>query len=70
MGHEFLAEIKAAVARITDFPEAWQPLSKRTRRCLTRRFPYGVIYQIRNEEILIIAVSHLHQRPMYWKDRL
>ncbi|MGZ5059850.1 MAG: type II toxin-antitoxin system RelE/ParE family toxin [Methylobacter sp.] len=70
MGHEFLAEIKAAVARITDFSEAWQPLSKRTRRCLTRRFPYGVIYQIRNEEILIIAVSHLHQRPMYWKDRL
>jgi len=26
LGHEFLAEIKAAVARITDFPEAWQPL--------------------------------------------
>ncbi len=70
LGHEFLAEIKAAVARITDFPEAWQPLSKRTRRCLTRRFPYSLIYQIRNEEILIIAVSHLHQRPMYWKDRL
>jgi len=70
LGHEFLAEIKITVGRIADFPEAWQPLSKRTRRCLTRRFPYGVIYQIRDEEILIIAVSHLHQKPMYWKDRL
>ena len=70
LGQEFLAEIKATVGRIANFPEAWQPLSQRTRRCLSRRFPYGVIYQIRDDEILIIAVSHLHQKPMYWQDRL
>ncbi|TAL45310.1 MAG: type II toxin-antitoxin system RelE/ParE family toxin [Methylovulum sp.] len=70
LGQEFLAEIKAMIDRITNFPEAWQPLSRRTRRCLSRRFPYGIIYQIRDDEILIIAVSHLHQKPMYWQDRL
>ena len=70
LGHEFIAEIKTTVGRIADFPEAWQQLSKRPRHCLTRRFPYGVIYQIRDKEILIIAVSYLHQKPMYWKDRL
>lgn len=70
LGQEFLGEIKATVGRIANFPEAWQPLSQRTRRCLSRRFPYGVIYQIRDDEILIIAVSHLHQKPMYWQDRL
>jgi len=70
LGQEFLAEIKATVNRIANFPEAWQPLSRRTRRCLSRRFPYGIIYQIRDDEILIIAISHLHQKPMYWQDRL
>jgi len=70
LGQEFLAEIKATVDRIANFPEAWQLLSRRTRRCLSRRFPYGIIYQIRDDEILIIAISHLHQKPMYWQDRL
>ena len=70
LGHEFLTEIKYTIKRITNFPEAWHPLSARTRRCLTRRFPYGVIYQIRKDGILIIAISHLHQKPFNWLDRL
>jgi plasmid stabilization system protein ParE len=70
LGQAFLIEIKATVSRIANFPEAWQPLGQRTRRCLTHRFPYCVVYQIRDDEILIIAVSHLHQKPMYWQGRL
>ena len=56
--------------RIAQFPEAWHPLSKRTRRCLVKRFPYGVIYTKRGEEIIIIAVANLHRKPDYWKNRL
>ncbi len=70
LGEEFLAEVLNALDRIGDFPEAWHPCSKRTRRCQTRRFPYGIIYQIRKEEILIIAIANLHRKPDYWKDRI
>jgi hypothetical protein len=43
LGDEFLTEIVNALDRIARFPEAWHPCSKRTRRCQTRRFPYGII---------------------------
>jgi len=59
-----------ALDRLAKFPEAWHPCSKRTRRCQTHRFPYGIIYQIRKEEILIIAIANLDREPDYWEDRL
>ena len=70
LGDEFLTEVLKVIDRIGKFPEAWHRLSKRTRRCQTRRFPYGIIYQIREEEILVVAVANLHRRPDYWKERL
>ena len=70
LGDAFLAEVLKALGRIGRFPEAWHPCSKRTRRCQTRRFPYGIIYQIREKEILVVAVANLHRRPDYWEDRL
>jgi len=39
-------------------PYAWTLLSTNTRKCLTNHFPYGVIYQITDEEIFVIAVMH------------
>ena len=70
LGNAFLTEVLNALDRIIKFPEAWYPCSKRTRRCLTRRFPYGIIYQIRENEILVVAIAHLHRKPGYWKDRI
>lgn len=70
LGYEFWLEVKHALNSITVFPEAWHPLSLRTRRCQLRRFPYGVIYQVRKNELLIIAVADLHRKPDYWKDRV
>lgn len=63
LGYEFAAEIKRATERIRQYPNAWAPLSKRTRRCRTNRFPYGLIYQIRSDTILIVAVQNLHKYP-------
>ena len=70
LGYEFAAEIKRAIERILQYPKAWISLSKRTRRCRTNRFPYGLIYQIRSDSILIVAVQNLHKHPDSWKSRL
>jgi len=70
LGDAFLTEVLNALDRIGQFPEAWHPCSKRARSCQTRRFPYGIIYQIREQEILVVAVVNLHRNPDYWKDRI
>lgn len=67
LGYDFMAEVLATADRITSNPDAWQPLSRRTRRALTNRFPYGLIYQHRGDGILVVAVMHLHRHPDSWK---
>ncbi len=70
LGYEFAGEVKRTLERIVQYPDAWAKLSKRTRRCRTIRFPYGIIYQIRGETLLIVAVMHLSREPETWKSRL
>ena len=70
LGAAFLDEIDAAVERILANPQAWHPLSARTRRCRTHRFPFGLLYQIRSDEILITAVMGLRRDPKRWRDLL
>ncbi len=69
LGFEFAAEVQATVERIKNNPDAWTLLSRRTRRCLTNRFPFGIIYELRQEEILIVSVMHLHRHPESWTGR-
>mgnify|MGYP000586728150 CR=1 FL=1 len=69
LGLEFVEEVYLTIQRIVEFPQAWTSLSKKSRRCMTNRFPYQVIYSIREESILILAIGHLHRKPGYWQER-
>lgn len=69
LGLDFAKEVYAAISRIAEFPDAWQPVSKNTRRCLVHRFPYGVVYRIRDGYIQIMAVADLRRAPGYWRCR-
>jgi plasmid stabilization system protein ParE len=71
LGLEFVAEFRDAVRAIQQFPHGWAKVSAKSRRRTLRRFPYGLIYQVLEEqgEIIILAVMHLHREPGYWADR-
>ncbi len=69
LGLEFAQEVFDAIQRILEYPLAWQSMTLKTRRCLINRFPFGIIYQIRENDIVIVAVMHLHKKPNYWKKR-
>jgi toxin ParE1/3/4 len=70
LGAAFTLEVEASIGRILEAPERWRVIEQDVRRCLTHTFPYGVLYTIEAEAVLIVAVMHLRRRPGYWRERL
>lgn len=69
LGLRFSEEVYASIQRICDHPYSWTALDSITRRCLTNKFPFGILYRIVENNIQIMAVMNLHRKPGYWKDR-
>ncbi|MCW8132574.1 MAG: type II toxin-antitoxin system RelE/ParE family toxin [Planctomycetota bacterium] len=70
LGLRFLDEYDQTILRIVENPRAWHVIAKHARCCNMHVFPYGVIYSIEEDGIVVLAIMHLHQRPNYWIDRL
>jgi len=70
LGREFNEEVKKATESIAQFPDAWPPVSQNARRFLLDRFPYGVIYLVEDNTIVIVAIMHLRRNPVVWQKRL
>ncbi|MGA3372559.1 MAG: type II toxin-antitoxin system RelE/ParE family toxin [Terracidiphilus sp.] len=66
----FLTEIGASMAQIASHPLLYPPYTKNTRRRVLPGFPYSVIFQEKDEIILIVAVAHAKRRPGYWRKRV
>ena len=66
----FMAAVEHTVQQILEAPERWRILEEDIRRCLTRVFPYAVLYTIERDYVLIIAVMHCHREPGYWHHRV
>ena len=69
LGEDFSLEVYSAVQNILSYSHAWPIVEDDVRRCLTNRFPYGVLYSIESDRVYILAVMHLHRHPDYWKSR-
>ncbi len=70
LGLEFSREILSSIRRIAEAPLLWSRFTDHSRRILTKRFPYSIIYQVLDEGALIVAVAHQSRKPGYWKNRL
>jgi plasmid stabilization system protein ParE len=70
LGKEFLDELDRAVRRAAAFPMSSVEITSGLRRCLLARFPYGLIYALEDDTVVVIAVAHLHRKPRYWAERI
>ncbi|MGH8282469.1 MAG: type II toxin-antitoxin system RelE/ParE family toxin [Gammaproteobacteria bacterium] len=65
----FTIEIENAIQRIVEAPHRWQLVGDKIRRCLTNTFPYCVLYSIKKDHVLVLAIMHHSRKPSYWHSR-
>jgi toxin ParE1/3/4 len=65
----FIDAIEDTVYRIRESPIRYRAIDDEVRRCMTGKFPYGILYTIEQDYILILAVMHCSRKPGYWKSR-
>lgn len=70
LDQRFLDDVQLARKRIVEHPHAWHPLGDGVRRFRLERFPYGLFYIVEGDEIVLLAIAHLHREPAYWRSRL
>lgn len=74
LGKDYFDRVSETIELIARDPQMYpvyegKRLSRDFRRAAVDRFPYIVVYQIRPNETLIVAVAHSSQQPGYWEDR-
>ena len=69
LGLEFARSVDAAVEAAARNPEAFVPVAMGWRRVLLRRFPFSMVYRVRGDEFLVVAVFHHRRDPVQWVRR-
>ena len=65
----FIVCIEEAIELVLKAPYRWRFFEEDVRRCLTRVFPYAILYTIEPDFVLIVAIAHCSREPGYWKHR-
>lgn len=69
LGMDFVLCFEATLAAIAERPRSFPIVAKRTRRALTHRFPYLVLFVELPDTITVVGVFHTSRRPSLWKRR-
>lgn len=72
LGNQFTSEVERIVDHICEYPEAAQKIDDQVgvRRIVIHQFPFAIVYAVKTDVIIILAVMHTSRRPGYWKNRL
>ena len=69
LGQRFGRAVSAAISIAASMPYIGSPYKHGTRRVFPTKFPFSVVYAVREAEIVILAVAHFKRRPGYWRER-
>ncbi|MBT0811990.1 type II toxin-antitoxin system RelE/ParE family toxin [Litoribacter ruber] len=70
LGNDFVLCIESAINQILRDPMHCSPQFKDVRRKLVKRFPFHIVYILRDSLILIIGVFHTSRAPEAWVKRV
>ena len=60
---KFLDEFERTLGRVVADPHRWRKVRGENRQLNFHRFPYAIVYSVREDMLYIKAVMHLHRRP-------
>lgn len=66
----FLDELEGLTRRLADNPRQFPDVLNQVRRAGFRRYPYGLLFLIRTEEVQVFACFHASRDPRRWQDRV
>ena len=69
LGAEFADRVQTIFDSIAAMPELRAPVYRDVRQTLVKPFPYSVVYRIRNNRVVVLAVFHNKRDPNIWKSR-
>lgn len=64
LGFEFAGCVEAVIEAASRNPELYPFVHGDVRRGITRRFPYSVLYAVRDDVIVVVAVYHTSRDPV------
>jgi plasmid stabilization system protein ParE len=70
LGDRLLDSATVAARFIAEHPEAYQVLHRGVRRAPLRGFPYGLLYRVDADVIIVVGVFHARRDPKAWRHRL
>ena len=70
LGEEFFLCVESSIEHIRRNPKLYRDLEAGIRRALVPRFPYGIYYRAKGENITIYGILHLKMDAKNWKNRI
>ncbi|HTG66663.1 MAG TPA: type II toxin-antitoxin system RelE/ParE family toxin [Flavobacterium sp.] len=70
LSYDFELCLEAGIDSVLRNPEAFQKKYKDVKIKYISRFPYGIHYRVRKNEIIVIGVFHTSRSPKNWSKRL
>ena len=69
LGDQLLLEVQRTFRLVEQGPMRFQRVQGALRRAAVHRFPFSVIFRLRDEAIEILAIIHQSRHPSRWQER-
>ena len=69
LGERFVAAVEAATLLASEFPSIGSPYRYNTRRVFPKKFPFSIVYLVRESDVYILALAPFSRMPNYWGSR-
>ncbi len=70
LSYDFELCLDVGIAEILKYPESFQKIYKTVKIRFINRFPYGIHYIIKKNELYVIGVFHTSRSPKNWSKRI